>query len=226
MNLLLTNDDGIQAQGLEILRQSAISFGEVTMVAPKFEQSGVSHRLSFDRPVPIEKIGSNRYQVDGTPGDCVRVAIATLDTKFDWVLSGVNDGANLGVEIYYSGTIAAAREATMLGIPAIALSQYRRKYSASFNWEGQVGGVSQVLEKLLSDNHSQGELVNVNFPDAEAAENRIVECQADMTPLPNSYAETEGGYELSFKYNNRDRQSGMDVDVCFSGNISITRHTL
>lgn len=226
MKLLITNDDGIDAPGIKLLAKVAEKFGEVTIVAPKFEQSGVSHRLSFDRPLTIEEVATKSYQVDGTPGDCVRLAMSTLGEKFDWVLSGINNGANLGVEFYYSGTVAAAREALLLGTPSIALSQYRRKYSAPFDWECNFELVQILLEKLLADQPAENEFYNVNFPDSDQAEQQLVKCQADMTPLPNIYVDTEDGLELSFKYKDRGRQSGLDVDICFGGDVSITRHSL
>ena len=226
MKLLITNDDGMGAPGLELLSRAAKKFGEVTTVAPKFEQSGVSHRLSFDRPLTIREVAPRSHEVDGTPGDCVRVAIATLGEKFDWVLSGINDGANLGVEFYYSGTIAAAREARMLGIPSLAISQYRVRYSAPFDWNCNLNLVESLLEKLLASEPNAGEFYNINLPDDDPTGRKIIECKADMTPLPNNYVDSEEGLELNFKYKERSRQPGMDVDVCFGGDVSVTRHSI
>lgn len=231
MNLLITNDDGINAPGLKTLCRAAEKFGQVTTVAPKIEQSGVSHRLTFHQPLKIKEVAPRSFEIDGTPGDCVRVAVATLGEKFDWVLSGINDGANLGVEFYYSGTIAAAREALILGIPSMAISQYRYRYSDPFDWESNLELAELVLEKLLASqspaNQSPAnQFYNINLPDNDKPDCQIVECQADMSPLPNIYVDTDNGLELSFKYKERGRQPGMDVDVCFGGNVSLTRHSL
>ncbi len=227
MDILITNDDGIGAPGLELLDLVASRFGKTTVVAPKVEQSGVSHKLTFDNPLEFEALDDRKFQVNGTPGDCIRVALASLNTKFDWVLSGVNDGANMGVEIYYSGTVAAAREATILGFPAIALSQYRRVYSKPFSWDKQVSVVQKVLHQLFAQPPSPGSWTNINLPDAPNTDDiQIVECEPDMSPLPNQYLETEQGMTLRFSYRKRGQQPGMDVATCFGGQIALSRHRI
>src|ERR687883_2011527 len=123
MRLLLTNDDGILAHGLECLIAAAEPLGEVTVVAPDREQSATSHSLTLHHPVRAVERGERKYQVDGTPTDCVMLAVeALMPERPDFVLSGVNHGHNMGEDVLYSGTVAAAMEGLILGIPSIAVS--------------------------------------------------------------------------------------------------------
>src|SRR6188472_1630834 len=123
MRLLVTNDDGILAHGIECLIRAAEPLGEVTVVAPDREQSATSHSLTLHHPVRPVARGERRWQVDGTPTDCVLLAVeALLPERPDFVLSGVNHGQNMGEDVLYSGTVAAAMEGLALGIPSIAFS--------------------------------------------------------------------------------------------------------
>ena len=124
--ILISNDDGVDAPGIRILEKVARELStDVWVVAPEMEQSGASHSLTTRRPLRLNEIGEQRYAVDGTPTDCVLLAVKRLlrDRPPDLVLSGINGGSNIGEDLTYSGTVAAAMEATLLGIPAIALSQ-------------------------------------------------------------------------------------------------------
>lgn len=145
MNILITNDDGINAIGLKQLVSVAIKYGKCTVVAPKVEQSAKSHSLNLRKNLEFKKVeeilpGVDTYYLDSTPADCVRVAYSCLNTKFDLVLSGVNDGYNLGEDIHYSGTMAAATEAAILGINALAFSS---KYT-------MVDKIHEDLEKVMT----------------------------------------------------------------------------
>src|SRR5207248_6617122 len=123
MRLLLTNDDGILAHGLECLEQAAEPLGEVIVVAPDREQSATSHSLTLHHPIRPVRRGDKRWQVDGTPTDCVMIGVeALLPERPDFVLSGINHGQNMGEDVLYSGTVAAAMEGLALGIPSIAIS--------------------------------------------------------------------------------------------------------
>lgn len=127
MKILITNDDGINAPGLEALYNIALgltSAENILTVAPASEQSGVGHAISYNGPLTVEKLTSNRWAVHGTPADCVIVGISETDYKYDLILSGVNRGNNAGQNTMYSGTVGATIEAAMNGIPAIALSQF------------------------------------------------------------------------------------------------------
>ena len=230
MRLLVTNDDGIGAAGIELLAKVAAKIGDVTVVAPGVEQSGMSHRITFDRPLKIKRQGSGDgqiFSVNGTPADCVRIAIATSEQDFDCVLSGVNDGANLGVDVFYSGTVAAAREAALLGLPAIAISQFRSKYAEPFDWDSQEQVVERLLKTYLVDlKKEKPGWLNCNLPDpidCDQQEPTFVECETDYQPLPNKYSESEDGFAMSFKYRDRSRKAGRDLDVCFGGNVAVCR---
>src|SRR5689334_667577 len=123
MRFLATNDDGILAHGLECLIAAAEPLGQVTVVAPDREQSATSHSLTLHHPLRPVRRGECRWQVDGTPTDCVMLAIeALMPEKPNWVLSGINHGQNMGEDVLYSGTVAAAMEGLVLGVPAVAVS--------------------------------------------------------------------------------------------------------
>src|SRR5437867_7328700 len=123
MRLLLTNDDGLLAHGLQCLEEAAEPLGEVTVVAPDREQSATSHSLTLHHPIRPVRRGEHRWQVDGTPTDCVMLAVeALMPEKPDFVLSGINHGQNMGEDVFYSGTVAAAMEGLVAGIPSIAVS--------------------------------------------------------------------------------------------------------
>ncbi len=123
MNILLSNDDGVRAQGLGVLADVCLSVGRVTIVAPDREQSGASHSLTLHRPLRASRLPDGSLQVDGTPTDCVLLALGTLlPEKPDFVFSGINHGPNMGEDVLYSGTVAAAMEGLSLGIPGVAIS--------------------------------------------------------------------------------------------------------
>lgn len=128
MRILITNDDGVFAPGIKLLAEWARKHGEVTVVAPKHEQSGMSHAINFTKPMEIKKVdlmdGVEAYSCDSTPADCVRYGIAGLGREYDLVLSGINRGVNLGVDVIYSGTVAAIFEAAYWNHKALALSTY------------------------------------------------------------------------------------------------------
>jgi 5'-nucleotidase len=169
--ILVTNDDGINAPGLTVLEKAARSLSkDVWVVAPEVEQSGAAHSLTLRRPLQVRHISSRRFAVDGTPTDCVLLAVNHLIPKRrpDLVLSGVNRGANLGEDVTYSGTIAAAMEGTLLEIPSIALSQLRE--GTVIRWNTAEQFAAQVIRKLTSVEWPRGVLMNVNFPIVPPAE--------------------------------------------------------
>ena len=152
MNILVTNDDGIGAEGIQVLAQAAAPFGKVTVVAPLSQCSAMSHRITLGRALEVEECpfpveGVTAFSVDGTPADCVKAALDVLmKEKPDVVLSGINNGYNIGFDILYSGTVGAAMEALMNGIPAIALS---RNDVGTF--ETTQAYIGQILERLLQE---------------------------------------------------------------------------
>lgn len=184
MRILITNDDGINAPGLEVLGEIAADIagpqGEVWTVAPAFEQSGVGHCISYTHPMMIAELGPRRYAAEGSPADCVLAAIYdVLDgAKPDLVLSGVNRGNNSAENVLYSGTIGAAMEAALQGVPAIALSQFfgpdNAKLADPFE-SARVHGarvVRGLLDKGLWTADDYRTFYNVNFPPLPAAETR------------------------------------------------------
>jgi len=165
--ILLSNDDGIFAPGLEVLERIARQISDdIWVVAPTMERSGAGHSLTIHEPLRPLKQNDRRYAVSGTPTDCVMVAINHImkDMEPDLVLSGVNNGGNLGEDVHYSGTVAAAMEAAFLGVPAIALSQV---YADPLNihWETAEHFAPDIIRKVCAAGWPTNVLINVNFPD-------------------------------------------------------------
>ena len=228
MKILLTNDDGWGYGGLKALEEVAAQFGEVWTVAPAGSMSGISHQLTFERPITFLEKGPRSFSLDGTPADCVRVAFNQLDTKFDWVFSGINRGANLGSDIYVSGTVAAVRESGLHNCKAIAFSQHLRKFNSPFDWSKSGALAQRLLPELLQSEMAVGSWVNVNFPDigdGDLTAVPFVATELDRNPLPSEYQKMDDGKLLyCAQYNDRVRTPGKDADVCFSGSVSITTH--
>ena len=167
MRILVTNDDGVNAQGLIILRQIAETLSDdVWVVAPELEQSCASHSLSLRKPLRIRSITSRYYAVDGTPTDCVLLAVKEImkEQRPDLVLSGVNRGANLGEDVTYSGTIAAAMEGTLLDIPSIAFSQSISP-DKPIHWETAHHYAGNLITRIIGAGIADNTLININFPD-------------------------------------------------------------
>ncbi len=167
MRILITNDDGIHAPGLKVLEQVARTLtDDVWVVAPETDQSGKAHSLSLTDPLRLRKISDRHYAVRGTPTDCVIMGVRhILDGRPDLVLSGVNAGANVADDVTYSGTIAAAMEGTLLGVPSIALSQaYSWAAGGSPDWRTTETHGPGVLARLVAAGIPAGTLLNVNFP--------------------------------------------------------------
>lgn len=232
MNILISNDDGWAAPGIEALLEVAESFGECTVVAPAHEQSGISHQISLHREMKLVKYGERAWSLEGTPADCIRVGLTQLKTSFDLVLSGINNGGNLGSDIYVSGTVAAAREAALFGVPAISISQHRLRFGEEFDWTNSKELAARVIKHCISSGLESRELVNVNLPDfsdsASIPEYQIIDpCPLDPAPRLAVF-ESESQADSSIlksvgKYNDRERSPGHDVATCFEKNVPITR---
>ncbi len=167
MRLLCTNDDGILAYGLECLVRAAEPLGEVTVVAPDREQSATSHSLTLHHPVRAVQRADRRFQVDGTPTDCVMLAVeALMPERPDFVLSGINHGQNMGEDVLYSGTVAAAMEGLSLGVPAIALSYAGGDLRADVSrLDEQVETLTELLRHVVSlPEFPKDTLLNINLP--------------------------------------------------------------
>jgi 5'-nucleotidase len=173
MKLLCSNDDGILARGLECLERAARTIGDVWVVAPDREQSATSHSLTLHHPLRPVQLAEHRWQVDGTPTDCVMLAIeALLPGRPDFVLSGINHGPNMGEDVLYSGTVAAAMEGLALGVPSIAVSFAGRVLRSDDQLlDEQVETLSGLLKHLTSlPNFPADTLLNVNLPALPAKE--------------------------------------------------------
>jgi len=224
MRVLLTNDDGIDAIGIAELAAAFNAVADVTVVAPRDHHSGCGHKTTVDRPLAVEEIRSGWFSVDGSPADCVRIGITHLVSGCDWLLSGVNDGANLGVDVYMSGTVAAAREGALMGVNSAAFSQYRTR-DRSPDWP-QIAQAALAVWKALPTPAGGGRpFWNVNFPNQKLVPHlpETVDAPLDRHPLPIEYRKVETGYLYSGNYQARSRDSDSDVDVCFRGSISRTR---
>jgi 5'-nucleotidase len=177
MLLLCSNDDGILAPGLTCLEQAARTLGDVYIVAPDREQSATSHSLTLHHPLRPIQLADNRWQVDGTPTDCVMLAIeALMPSRPDFVLSGVNHGPNMGEDVLYSGTVAAAMEGLALGVPAVAVSYAGRDFhTAGVELDSYVEPLAALLGHLTSlPEFPANTLFNVNIPPVKANDIRGV----------------------------------------------------
>ncbi len=175
--ILITNDDGIYSPGIKALEDVFSPIGDVYTVAPETEQSAVAHALTLHRPLRAEHLGSNRFFVNGTPTDCVIVAVnKLLPKKPDIIISGINNGANLGDDITYSGTVAAAIEGTLLGIPSVAISlvtDYKNGngfHSYSVKLEEAARFAKETVEKVLEKGLPRDTLLNINVPISDKVE--------------------------------------------------------
>ncbi len=163
-HILLTNDDGIGAPGLEALAGALGGLAALTIAAPSGERSGAAHSISVRRAVACEPRGEGRWSIDGTPTDAVIISLhKLLEDKPDLVISGINHGANVGQNIHYSGTVGAALEATLHGVPAVALSLASRNPQGDFGPAARLG--RQLARLVLEESLPDGVLLNVNVPE-------------------------------------------------------------
>jgi len=174
MKILLSNDDGYFAPGLNILAEHIAKIADITVVAPERNRSGASNSLTLDRPLSVKKASNGFFYVNGTPTDCVHIALTGLmDTMPDMVVSGINDGANMGDDTIYSGTVAAAMEGYLLGIPSIAVSMSQHN---STHFETAARVAVELIQHYQKTGFSSPTLLNVNVPDIpyEALQGRTV----------------------------------------------------
>lgn len=170
MRVLVSNDDGVDAPGIRVLADKLAEVGEVTVVAPDRDRSGASNSLTLDLPVRVTRLDDGRYRVAGTPTDCVHLALAgLLDEEPDIVVSGINNSANLGDDVIYSGTVSAAMEGRFLGFPAIAVSLCCNDHQ-SRHFETAAHAVLLLMQRLLVDPLPADTILNVNVPDLSWAD--------------------------------------------------------
>jgi 5'-nucleotidase len=226
----VTNDDGINAPGLRVLERVARSISDdVCVVAPETNQSGASHSLTINRPLRIRQVSKRHFAIDGTPTDCVLLALQIVmkDDPAELVLSGVNNGGNLGEDVTYSGTVAAAMEATLFNVPAIAFSQVCQN-GQRIKWSTAAQHAPQVIERLLTEGWPNDVLINVNFPDlvGQAVEGSRVTFQGKRKLGDELVERTDprgqpyvwiGGLRCE-----EDLQDGSDLQAAAEGFISVT----
>lgn len=231
--ILLSNDDGINAPGLKCLERIARQLSDdVWVVAPETEQSGASHSLTLHHPLRLRKINKRKFAVAGTPTDSVVLAIAEImkDNLPDLLLSGVNRGANIADDVTYSGTIAAAMEGTVLGIPSIALSQtFGFHESRVVKWDTAAHHAPAIIRKLIKAGWPKDVLININFPDEEASDALPVEItrqgRRDQSLLEMDARLDRRGvpyYWTGFQRVRSNPSIGTDLHAIYAGNISVT----
>lgn len=227
MKFALTNDDGIDEPGIAALNDVCRELGETVVVAPATAQSGISHQVTEDGEIRIEERGPGRFAVHGTPADCARITLLEICPDADWLIAGINAGANVGVDVYVSGTVAAARQAAIHGRPALAISQYFRRYGA-VDWPRTARLAGRVLRHVLESSTAPGEFWNANLPDPTGPEDptarpEIIECPIDPSVSAIGYERSDAGLIWKADYHSRPRLARHDVDVCFGGRVALTR---
>lgn len=239
MRILITNDDGIHGEGLVILEQIARTLtDDVWVVASELDQSGASHSLTLREPLRIRKIADKKFAISGTPTDCVLVACAHLmkDKKPDFVFSGVNYGANMAEDVTYSGTIAAAMEGALLGIPSVAFSMNIQHLQPA-KWETALKYGPEIVKKLTELKLDENVLLNVNFPDCapedvkgiratvqshRTGSDNLIECK-DPRGKPYYWI---GAAMYRYAPDPASLENGSDLQAVYDQHISITPITL
>ncbi len=233
MRILVTNDDGIHAEGLAVLEQIAKQLSDdVWVVAPETDQSGVAHSLSLSNPLRLRQIEEKRFAVQGTPTDCVIMAVRSVmaEMKPDLVLSGVNRGQNVAEDVTYSGTIAAAMEGTLLGIPSIAVSQaYMAGDRTSIIWDCALQHAPGIIRRLLEEGIPDGILFNLNFPNVAPSEVAGVAVTAQgrrdqelMRLEPRRDGRGNPYYWIAFQRGKHEPANGTDLRALAEKKISVT----
>ncbi|MYZ47367.1 5'/3'-nucleotidase SurE [Propylenella binzhouense] len=232
MRILVTNDDGIHAPGLEVAERIARRLsGDVWVVAPEYDQSGVAHALSISDPVRLRQAGEKRYAVRGTPTDCVIMALkVVIGEKPDLVISGVNRGQNMADDVTYSGTVAGAMEGTLLGIPSVALSQaYGYQSIGDPKWETAEAYAPEILSTLIAQGFGGDVLYNINFPNCEPSEVNGVVVTRQGRRVPDwlkvdKRADGRGHpyYWIGFQRAKMDPEEGTDLAALANRQVSVT----
>ena len=221
--LVLTNDDGVDAPGIAALHDAAKNKGRRHVVAPAGPYSGCGHRVTTHEPIFIQNRGEDVHVIEGTPADCVRLAVHHLEPNPGWILSGINAGGNLGVDVYHSGTVAAVREGAIHGLPGIAISHYIARGRA-IDWTRARNWAARILDQLMKEPIVPGTFWNVNFPHLlpEAPEPEIIFCELDPSPLPLGFRLEGNGATYCGDYHSRARRASGDVAICLGGQIAVS----
>lgn len=234
MNILLTNDDGVHAPGLRAAHEALRELGTIHVVAPNRERSACGHAITLRGKVRVERIDhelfGRAFSVDGLPADCVRLAVAHLvKPPIDLVVSGINEGANAGVDTYYSGTIAGAREGALMGFRSIALSQALHR-GVAVDWPAAQRFAALLVRRLIGESLPGAGFWSVNFPAPipDDGERRVFHVPVATAPIPLDFEHVqhdgdrfyEFGYERS--YWSREVNGASDYTTIRDGNIAVT----
>src|SRR5712671_6102445 len=223
--ILLTNDDGIHSQGLVRLEGTLREIGDVFVVAPAAEMSGASHSLTLSRPLRIRQIDDRHWTVDGTPTDCVTLALHQIlkaDQLPDVCASGINHGGNLGDDATYSGTVAGALEATILGVPGLAFSLVARE---NFDFREAARFAVTAVQKVLSEGLPEGTLLNINFPAREIKGVKVTrQGIKNARPVISEHIDPRGKpyFWIGEQYFRSNAEDGTDYRAIEDGYISVT----
>lgn len=228
--VLISNDDGVHSPGIKVLEKAVRAVArEVWVVAPETEQSATSHSLTLRRPLRIRNVSDGRFAVDGTPTDSVLLGVNRVmkDLRPDIVMSGVNRGGNLGEDVHYSGTVAAAMEGALLGIPSVAFSQ---EYDDNRNvtWETSEFWMPKILERLSSYDFNPAILLNINIPDCPPDE--VLDMEVTRQGRRKIGGEIQQGHDprgdayywVGVQRDEEEFQPGTDLDACRRKVISVT----
>jgi 5'-nucleotidase len=223
--ILLTNDDGIHSDGLLKLEQALREIGDVFVVAPAAEMSGASHSLTLSRPLRIRQIDERHWTVDGTPTDCVTLALHRILKEHelpDVCASGINHGGNLGDDATYSGTVAGALEATILGVPGIAVSLVARE---NYDFTEAARFALLAVRKILSEGLPEGTLLNMNVPPGEIKGVKVTrQGIKNARPMITEHIDPRSKpyYWIGEQYFRSDSEDGTDYRAIEDGYVSIT----
>lgn len=226
MHILVSNDDGYNAKGLETLVEALRDLAEITVVAPEVNHSGASNSLTLSRPLAVRHAPNGFIYINGTPSDCVHIAMTgLLDRKPDLVVSGINNGANMGDDTLYSGTVAAAAEGFLFGIPSIALSLVERGWK---NLDSAVIYARRLIEHQLKNPLTHVSLLNVNFPDLPESRikgmvtTRLGKRHPSQPVIPATTPSGETVYWIGPAGHAMDAADGTDFDAIEHGYVSVT----
>jgi 5'-nucleotidase len=225
VRILLTNDDGIHSEGLTVVEEALREVGDVYTVAPASEMSGASHSLTLARPLRIRQIDGRHWTVDGTPTDCVTLALNRIlseEERPDICVSGINHGGNLGDDASYSGTVAGALEATILGVPGLAFSLVARE---NYDFTEAARFAVVAVRKALEEGLPEGTLLNINVPQGAIRGVRVTrQGMKNARPIISEHIDPRGKayYWIGEEYYTSGHEDGTDYSAIEQGYISVT----
>ncbi|MDA0822751.1 MAG: 5'/3'-nucleotidase SurE [Proteobacteria bacterium] len=232
LRILVTNDDGIHAPGIEVLENIARGFtDDVWVVAPDQERSGAGHSISLTNPIRMRRLDERHFEVNGTPTDCVLMAVSQIlhDRRPTYVLSGINSGANLAEDVSYSGTIAAAMEGTVMGIRSIALSQLRGPNRSVDFAPCEMYGPDLIHSLLTLEHWPENSFININFPHAKTTEITGARLTTQGQRPPGSYSierrtdtRAQAYYWIKIDFKEGNRHPETDLRAIADNAISVT----